>query len=39
MKKIKCPVCQSEVEINLAKAVDENGEVYRCNKCGTLILK
>ena len=39
MKKIKCPVCQSDVDIDIAKAVDENGEVYRCNKCGTLIVE
>lgn len=31
---IKCPKCGAEVEINIAKAVDEHAEVYRCDNCG-----
>ena len=33
MTRIKCPKCQQEVEINIAKAVDEEGEVFRCPHC------
>ena len=33
MKYIKCPKCQQEVEINITKAVDENGEVFLCPNC------
>ena len=28
MKKIKCPKCNKEITINIAKAVDENGEEF-----------
>lgn len=31
---VKCPVCHTEVEINIAKAVDEEGEVFYCKNCG-----
>lgn len=30
---IKCPKCGANVEINIAKAVDELGEVHMCPKC------
>ena len=33
MTRIKCPKCQQEVEINISKAVDEEGEVFHCNNC------
>lgn len=33
MIKIKCPKCKTEVEINISKAVDENGEVFMCPNC------
>ena len=33
MKKIKCPKCQQEVGIDIAKAIDENGEVFMCPNC------
>lgn len=33
MIKIKCPKCGKEVEINIAKAVDELGEVFKCPHC------
>lgn len=33
MKYIKCPKCQQEVEINIAKALDEEGEVFECPHC------
>ena len=31
---VKCPVCQTDVEINIAKAIDEEGEVFCCQNCG-----
>ena len=31
---IKCPTCKKDVEINIAKAIDEEGEVFRCQNCG-----
>ena len=34
MKKVKCVKCGNEVEINIANAVDFNGEVYVCPECG-----
>ena len=34
MKTIKCPKCNGDVVLNIAKCVDENGEVYKCPKCG-----
>ena len=33
MKKIKCPKCNKETIINIAKAIDENGEEFRCENC------
>ena len=32
-KTIKCPKCDAAVEINIAQAVDEDGEVFVCPKC------
>lgn len=32
-KTIKCPKCGADVEINIAHAVDEDGEVFVCPKC------
>lgn len=34
MKKVNCPNCGCPVEIDIAKAVDENGEEFRCPNCG-----
>jgi predicted RNA-binding Zn-ribbon protein involved in translation (DUF1610 family) len=34
MKKIKCPKCLNETIIDIAKAVDENGEEFICKNCG-----
>ena len=34
MKKVNCPNCGYPVEIDIAKAVDENGEEFRCQNCG-----
>ena len=34
MKKIKCVKCGTEVEINIANAMDFNGEIYSCPNCG-----
>ena len=31
---IKCPKCHEEIEVNIANSVSEDGEVYRCPKCG-----
>lgn len=33
MIKMKCPKCQQEIEINITKAVDEEGEIFRCSYC------
>ena len=33
MTTIKCPKCNSNVEINISKAIDEHGEVFECPKC------
>jgi len=33
MKKIKCVKCGNEVEIDISKALDEEGEVFRCPNC------
>ena len=30
---VKCPKCGEEVEINIAKACDEEGETFQCQKC------
>ena len=30
---IKCPKCHKDVEIDIAKAIDENGEVFMCPHC------
>ena len=37
MEKIKCPKCHKEITINIAKAVDENGEEFICTNCGYII--
>ncbi len=34
---IKCPKCNSDLQINIAKALDEYGEVFKCPKCNYLI--
>ncbi len=31
---IKCINCDNEITIDIAKAIDEEGEVYRCPHCG-----
>ena len=33
MKKIKCAKCGNEVEIDISKALDEEGEVFSCPHC------
>ena len=30
---VKCPKCNNDVEINIAKACDEEGETFHCDKC------
>ena len=34
---IKCPKCNATLQINIAKALDEHGEVFECPKCNYLI--
>ena len=31
---VKCPKCHHDTELNIAKAIDENGEVFLCEHCG-----
>ena len=31
---IKCPKCKKEIKINIANAIDEDGELYDCSYCG-----
>ena len=33
MTKVNCPKCGTEVEIDIRKAIDENGEVFVCPNC------
>jgi len=33
MEKVPCPKCNSEVQIDIAKAMDEHGEVFKCLNC------
>lgn len=33
MRKIKCPKCGEDVDIDITKAIDENGEVFMCPHC------
>ncbi len=37
MTTIKCPKCGSELQINIAKAIDEHGEVFKCPNCKYLL--
>ena len=32
--KINCPKCHKETEFFLSDAVDEHGEVFKCQHCG-----
>lgn len=34
MERVKCVRCGAEVEINIAHAKDEEGEVFGCPNCG-----
>lgn len=36
MKKVKCFGCGNDVEIDIAKAIDEEGETFRCPSCGQI---
>lgn len=31
---IQCPKCKHPVTIDVSKAIDELGEVYKCPNCG-----
>jgi len=35
---IECPKCHEKTELMLTEAVDELGEVFKCNHCGYLIM-
>lgn len=35
MTKIKCYNCGTDVIIDVSKAVDEDGETFRCPHCGS----
>lgn len=32
---IKCPTCKQDVTIDISKAVDEEGEVFKCSHCNS----
>lgn len=34
MEHIKCVRCGRDTEIDISKAIDENGEVFKCKHCG-----
>lgn len=34
MDRIKCVKCGRETEIDISKAIDADGEVFKCNHCG-----
>jgi DNA-directed RNA polymerase subunit RPC12/RpoP len=34
MTTIKCPKCRKETSFELRDAIDEEGEIYRCQHCG-----
>lgn len=34
MKIINCPKCNEEVELDISRAIDEEGEVFVCHHCG-----
>ena len=34
MKHVKCVRCGNDVVIDIAHAIDEDGEVFRCKNCG-----
>lgn len=36
MEHVKCVRCGHENEINIAKAVDTQGEEFRCENCGLI---
>jgi DNA-directed RNA polymerase subunit RPC12/RpoP len=33
MKYVKCPKCGKEVKLDVAKTIDEEGEVFKCDHC------
>ena len=37
MKEIKCPTCGAPIKIDIAKAIDMEGEVFICKNCGKTI--
>ena len=34
MEKIQCPKCKELTTLDISKAVDEEGEVFKCEYCG-----
>lgn len=33
MRIVKCPKCGRDCNIDIAKAIDENGEIFQCPYC------
>lgn len=31
---IKCPRCKTDVDIDISRAIDMDGEIFRCDNCG-----
>ena len=31
---VKCPKCNADVEINIVNSLTDDGEVFKCPKCG-----
>ena len=34
MNQIKCPKCKQLTTLNIARTIDEEGEVFKCEHCG-----
>lgn len=34
MTLVTCPKCHQHTKINIAQAIDEEGEVFNCEHCG-----
>lgn len=37
MTLVTCPKCKNLIEVDISKAVDENGEEYMCSNCNYVI--
>ena len=36
MDKIKCYKCGNDISIDISKALDDEGETFRCPSCGSI---